>query len=79
MCSYDVLSTKPLKKFLALILIQNTFSDILQEEGHTQNYLFISRLPVSMGILGEKLGGVAPPLPTVIFFTKAAGSVGWRY
>lgn len=42
---------KTLKKFLALILIQNTFLDILQEQVHTQHYLFTSRLPVSMGIL----------------------------
>lgn len=37
--------------FLALILTQNTFLDILQEQVHKQNDLFISRCLVSMGIL----------------------------
>ena len=46
---------------------------------YTQNYLFIFKLPVSMGILREKPGGGAPPLPTVIFLVKAAGRVGLRW
>ena len=81
MCSYDVLNTKSLKKFLALILTQNTFLDILQEWVHTQNYLFIFRLPVSMGTLGEKPGGGAPPLPMLFSLPKQrgpGGGVRWR-
>lgn len=77
-CSYNVLSTKSLKNFfLALILLQNTFWEILQEQVYTQNYLFISRLPESLGVLQEKPVRGAPPLPTVVSSVRAAGRVGF--